>query len=145
MVMRFRGYMKIRSRRTSASPTVLNAASTSGNPVLDGGDILQIFKDFLAQTQGGISRERLTKYGSASGKIGANGQGNGTLYLPVYANPIPGQNWLDASGIVNELAHIAGSKGGWPSHSEYDDQQLSLAARKAGYGGLFNLSAGSNP
>ena len=124
---------------------VLNAASTSGNPVLNGGDIQQIFRDFLAQSQGGISRERLTRYGSAGGKIGPNGEGNGILYLPVYPNPAPSQNWLDASGIVNELPHIAGSKGGWPSNGEYGDKELSLAALKTGYGRFFNLSAGSNP
>jgi len=120
---------------------VLNAASTKGNPVLHGGDIQQIFKDFLAQTQGGISRQRITKYGSAGGKIGANG----TLYLPAYANPVPSQVWLDASGIVNELPHMAGSKGGWPDHSEYDDKALSLATSRAGYHRFFNLSASNNP
>lgn len=91
--------------------TALNNASTKANPVLEGGDIQKIFADFLAQKNGGISRDRLTKYGTATGRIGTNGKGNGTLNLPLYANPQPSQVWLDASGIVNELPHIAGSKG----------------------------------
>ena len=92
--------------------TVLNNASTKKNPVLEGGDIQKIFADFLAQNKGGISRQQLTKWGSASGRIGTNGKGNGTLYLPLYSDPTANQDWLDASGIVNELPHIAGSKGG---------------------------------
>ena len=108
--------------------TILNNASTNGNPVLEGGDIQKIFADFLAQKGGGISRQKLTRFGSASGKIGLNGKGNGTLHLPLYQDPGPkGQDWQDASGIVNELPHIAGSQGGWPLREEYDDYALAVA------------------
>lgn len=36
--------------------TILNNASTKGNPVLEGGDIQKIFSDFLAQTKGGDAK-----------------------------------------------------------------------------------------
>jgi len=60
---------------------MLKAASTKDNPVLDGGDIQKIFTDFLAQKKGGISRERMegARYGTAVGRIGVNGDGNGII------------------------------------------------------------------
>lgn len=114
--------------------TVLNAASTGGNPVLHGGDIEAIFADFLAQKKGGLSRESLTRFGSAYGKIGSKGEGNGVITSPLYKDPgAKGQNWHDVSTIVNELPHIAGSKGGYPSRQEYDDYALAVATFKSGY------------
>lgn len=116
---------------------VLNKASSKNNPVLEGGDIQKIFAAFLAQEKGGISREKKTEWGSAMGRIKTKGKGDGIIYLREY----PGgkdQDWLDASGIVNELPHIAGSKGGWP-REEYDDYALAVAVFESGYDGLFRL------
>jgi hypothetical protein len=109
--------------------TVLQGASKKSNPVLHDGDFDLIFSDFLAQTKGGISREVVTKWGSAKGRIGANGRGNGILYIRTYESD---QDWSDASGIVNELPHVAGSKGGWP-REEYDDYALAVALYKSPY------------
>lgn len=126
--------------------TVLNNASTKKNPVLEGGDIQKIFADFLAQKKGGISRQRLTKWGSASGRIGTNGKGNGTLYLPLYSDPTANQDWLDASGIVNELPHIAGSKGGWPTREEFDDFALAQAVHmNSKYDASSSFTGAKNP
>ena len=125
--------------------TLLNNASTKKNPVLEKGDIQKIFANFLAQKKGGISRQRLTKYGSASGTIGTNGKGNGTLYLPLYSDPTANQDWLDAGGIVNELPHIAGSKGGWPSHEEFDDFALAQAVHNSKYDASSSFKGTSNP
>jgi hypothetical protein len=108
---------------------VLGGASATNNPVLNDGDVQRIFADFLAQKKGGISREVVTKWGSAKGRIGANGGGNGILYLRSYATD---QDWNDASGIVNELPHIAGSNGGWP-REEYDDYSLAVAVYQSAY------------
>ena len=125
--------------------TVLNNASTKANPVLEGGDIKKIFSDFLAQRNGGISRERKTSYGTATGRIGTNGKGNGTLFLPLYKNPQPSQDWLDASGIVNELPHIAGSKGGWPNYNQYDDYALAQAVHTSKYDASSSFTGNKNP
>jgi hypothetical protein len=125
--------------------TVLNNASTEKNRVLEGGDIQKIFADFLAQNKGGISRQRLTKWGTASGRIGTNGKGNGTLYLRLYSDPTANQDWLDAVGIVDELPHIAGSKGGWPKHEEFDDFALAQAVHKSKYDSLSSFTGSKNP
>src|ERR1043165_1164965 len=125
--------------------TILNIASTKKNPVLEGGDIQKIFADFLAQRKGGISRQRLTKYGSAAGRIGMNGKGSGTLYLPTYSDPTANQDWLDASGIVNELPHIAGSKGGWPTREEFDDYALAQAVHNSKYASSSSFKGQKNP
>jgi hypothetical protein len=126
--------------------TVLNNASSKANPVLESGDIQKLFADFLGQRKGGISRDRLTKYGSATGRIGTNGSGNGTLFLPLYKVPIPnGQDWLDASGIVNELSHIAGSKGGYPNYNQYDDYALAQAVHNSPYDSASSFTGNKNP
>jgi RHS repeat-associated protein len=125
--------------------TILNNASTGHNRVLEGGDIQKMFGDFLAQKNGGISRERLTKFGTATGKIGTKGKGNGIIAIPLYPDPQPSQNWLDASGIVNELPHIAGSKGGWPDHNEYDDYALAQAVHASKYDTQSSFSGSKNP
>ena len=111
--------------------TVLNDASGKSNRVLEGGDMQKIFNNFIQQRKGGISRKVMTKWGSAGGRIGTNGGGNGVLYLRSFSSD---QDWYDASGIINELPHIAGSKGGWPSHNEYDDYALAIAAYSGRYG-----------
>ena len=105
----------------------------------------RIFADFLAQTKGGISRQRLGKYGSAGGRIGTNGRGNGTLYLPLYSDPTANQDWLDASGIVNELPHIAGSKGGWPTREQFDDYALAQAVHNSKYDASSSFTGKGNP
>jgi hypothetical protein len=119
---------------------VLNNASTPKNPVLEGGDIEKIFAAFLAQKKGGISREKLTKYGSAVGKIQTkDGKGNGVIHLSETPS-----DFHDASGIVNELPHIAGSKGGWP-REEYDDYALAVAVHKSSYKDLFKITGNIPP
>lgn len=121
---------------------VLNNASTPKNPVLEGGDIEKIFAAFLAQKKGGISRERKTAFGSAVGKIQTkDGKGNGVIHLGEYP---PDQDWVDASGIVNELPHIAGIKGGWP-REEYDDYALAVAVFRSSYKDLFRLTGNIPP
>lgn len=125
--------------------TVLNNASTNDNPVLNGGDIEKIFAAFLAQDKGGLSRKRLTRFGSAYGRIGSNGQGNGVITAPLYKDPGPkGQNWQDAHTIVNELAHIAGSKGGYPAREEYDDYALAVATHNSKYAQYSNFKTNKN-
>lgn len=119
---------------------VLNIASTPKNPVLEGGDIEKIFAAFLAQKKGGISREKITKYGSAKGRIQTkDGKGDGIIHL----SEVP-LDWVDASGIVNELPHIAGIKGGWP-REEYDDYALAVAVHKSSYKDLFRLKGDLPP
>jgi hypothetical protein len=125
--------------------TALNNASAKDNPVLHGGDIRKIFADFLAQKKDGISREQLTKYGTATGKIGTGGKGNGTLHLPLYSGTNINQDWIDASGVVNELPHIAGSKGGVPDHNDYDDYALAQAVHNSKYGAYSRFTGDRNP
>ena len=70
-------------------------------------------------------------YGTATGVIGKNG----TIHsYPTKDN----QDRADASTIVNELPHIAGTKGGWP-RSEYDDFALAQATHSTSYGSNFSL------
>jgi YD repeat-containing protein len=111
---------------------VLRAASTKNNQVLHGGDIELIFDDFLGQS-GGLSRSTLkgAPYGSATGTIGKDG----TIYTNFDAT---NQDRADASTIINELPHIAGTKGGWP-RQEYDDFALAQATHSLSYGGNFSL------
>lgn len=125
--------------------TILNNASTEANPVLEGGDIQKIFSNFLAQRKGGISRGRLTRFGSAYGRIGKDGKGNGTITVPLYKDPNPvGQDWYDASGIVNELPHIAGSRGGFPKRNEYDDYALAVAVYNSNYASRTSFKTPKN-
>lgn len=137
--------------RTLANPdcaeflrAVLNKASTKSNPVMRGGDVKAIFQDFLAQTNGGISREKVkgARYGSASGTIRADGKGNAVIYRGLAAHG--SQDEYDAKGIVAELPHLAGSKGGWP-RPEYHDLDLARAAFDAGYNSYFPLKSVPNP
>jgi hypothetical protein len=111
---------------------VLQAASTKNNPVLHGGDIELIFDDFLGQS-GGLSRIALkdAPYGSATGTLGKDGT--------IYSNfDNANQDRSDASTIINELPHIAGTKGGFP-RQEYDDFALAHATHSTSYGGNFSL------
>ncbi|HET6977827.1 MAG TPA: DUF4214 domain-containing protein [Pyrinomonadaceae bacterium] len=112
--------------------TMLKGASTKNNPVLEDGDIQKIFADFLAQIKGGVSRQNLVgaRYGTVHGRIGVNGDGDGTIH----SNSNPSiQDLADASTIINELPHLAGVKGGWPSHEEYDDFGLAQALHATSY------------
>jgi hypothetical protein len=115
---------------------VLKAASTNSNPVLKGGDIGAIFSAFTGQTKGGISRSKVAgaPYGTASGRIGANGTISSYPQEPPFD-----QDRVDANTIVNELPHIAGSKGGWPVRDEFDDFALANAVNSTEYGGNFSL------
>jgi hypothetical protein len=126
--------------------TILNQASTKGNPVLYDGDISKIFSDFLAQRRGGVIRGALpgARYGTASGRIESGGKGNGVIYR---RNAAPGadQDEYDASGIVNELPHLAGSRGGYPHRNEYDDLSLARATFNSGYDKYFRFFSVSNP
>jgi hypothetical protein len=124
--------------------TVLNRASTSrsSNPVLRGGDIRAIFQNFLNQTKGGISRNlQGSRYGNASGRIRLDGKGDATIYRG-FGHGI--QDEYDASGIVAELPHLAGSKGGYP-RPEYHDLDLARAAYETGYDKYFRFKTVPNP
>ena len=114
---------------------VLRAASTKDNPVLHGGNIELIFDDFLSLSAG-LSRSTLngTPYGSATGTIGKNG----TIYSYLTKDKTETQDRADARTIVNELPHIAGTKGGWP-REEYDDFALAQATHSTSYGANFSL------
>ena len=116
---------------------VLGAASRKSNPVMHNGDIQLIFNDFLAQTNGGLSRSRVSvaPYGTASGTIGKDGMISSYLNTN---NPL-NQDREDASTIINELPHIAGTKGGWPNRQEYDDFALAYATHSTSYGSNFSL------
>ncbi|MEK6281590.1 MAG: hypothetical protein AABN95_14645, partial [Acidobacteriota bacterium] len=123
--------------------TVLNKASKKSNPVLRGGDIRAIFTDFLAQKKGGILRDLAgVKYGTAEGRIGSDGKGNGIIRRGYSTG---NQDEYDASGIVNELPHLAGSKGGYPKHGEYGDLELARAAYDSGYDKYFRGLTEPNP
>ncbi len=137
--------------RTFADPdcfmflkTVLNRASPKSNPVMRDGDIRDIFGDFLAQTKGGLSREKVkgAKYGSARGRIRPGGMGNAVIYRGFAASG--SQDEYDAKGIVAELPHLAGSKGGWP-RPEYHDLDLARGAYDTGHDEYWSLKSVENP
>jgi hypothetical protein len=122
------------TRCTDFMRVVLRAASTKNNPVLHGGDIEQIFDDFLLQS-GGLSRGTLkgAPNGTATGIIG-----KGSTIFSLRTNHNISQDWQDAFTIVNEIPHIAGTKGGWP-REEYDDFALAQATHSTSYGGNSSL------
>ncbi len=94
---------------------VLNAASSNSNPVLEGGNAAKIFEDFLAQKKGGLTREKPAGslgYGSPTGRIA---KGDAKIFL---IGGVANQTVTDASGVIDELAHLAGSK------QPYTDQLL---------------------
>lgn len=114
--------------------------------MLYGGDITKIFSDFLAQGRGGVIRGSLpgARYGTVSGRIEPGGKGDGVIYRRTVA--LGGdQDEYDASGIVNELPHLAGSKEGWPKRNEYDDLSLARAAYDGGYDKYFRFFTVPNP
>jgi hypothetical protein len=59
------------------------------------------------------------------------GKGSGIVHRGLSASASD-QDFYDAYGLVNELPHIAGSKGGWPSRNEYDDYALAVATDGGG-------------
>lgn len=122
---------------------MLMGASTKDNPALEGGDIQKIFADFLAQRKGGLSRDRVkgADYGTVQGRIGTNGDGNGIIH----SYPVKDQDLGDASTIVNELPHLAGTKEGWPKRDTYDDYALAQAINKTAYGSRSTLKGTYDP
>ena len=102
---------------------ILNAVSTKGNPVLRGGDLQQLFKDFLGQKNGRFTRIKpagSAGYGSPTGSIR---KGNGKIFSPVYSSMSAAeQTGYDAETTVAELFHMAGR------NEYYTDQALAVAA-----------------
>jgi hypothetical protein len=111
---------------------MLNAAATEENAALEGGDIEKIFEDFLDQNKGGLARDKKpgSPYGTVRGRIGSNGDGNGVIYS--YASG-GDQIRADASNIIQELPHLAGTKTGYPKRSTFGDFALAHAIRETKY------------
>ena len=102
---------------------ILNAVSTKDNPVLRGGDLQQLFKDFLAQKHGGYTRVKppgSAGYGSPTGLIR---KGNGKIFSRGYPSMSAAeQTAYDAATTVAELFHMAGR------NDYYTDRALAEAA-----------------
>ena len=98
---------------------VLRGVSNKDNPVLENGDLQEIFKSFMAQMNKLFTRslppDRKPANAYASGIIGS-GKG---AYIYIAEGSQPGQEKMDAFFTVGELFHLAGSK------VYYTDQQLS--------------------
>ena len=119
---------------------MLTTASTPDNPVLEGGDIQKIFAAFLEQRNGGILRDRLkgSPFGTTRGRIGLGGEGNGVIHS--YTAPSDtDQDLSDATTIINELPHLAGTKEGYPKRHTYDDFALAQAIYKTPYASRSTL------
>ncbi len=102
---------------------ILNAVSSAHNPLLERGDLEELFLNVLTQRKGGFTRNPIPRgagFGSTTGKIKANGGGNATVYLPEFPDSSL-QNWSDAQGAMGELMHLAGQNG-------YSDYELAVAA-----------------
>jgi YD repeat-containing protein len=103
---------------------ILNAVSTKDNPVIRGGDLRDIFDDFLLQENGGYTRTKLpgsAGYGSPRGLIR---KGNGTIFSPAYSSMSGAeQTEYDAATTVAELFHMSGR------NEVYTDRALAEAAR----------------
>ena len=104
--------------------TILAGVSKKKNPVLEGGDFMKIFNDFLNQKKPHalIDNNLPTDsrgLGNADGNIP---QGTAKLYSPLRYSE--GQV---ANTVINELFHLAGSKG------LYLDSQLANALHDSPY------------
>jgi len=88
---------------------ILGAVSTKDNPVLRGGDLREIFDDFLSQQNGGYTRTKpkdSAGYGSPTGLIS---KGNGKIFSRAYPSMSGAeQTAYDAGTTVAELFHMAG-------------------------------------
>jgi len=102
---------------------ILNAVSTKDNPVLRGGDMREIFDDFLLQENGGYTRTKppgSAGYGSPTGLIR---KGDGTIFSRAYPSMSAAeQTAYDAGTTVAELFHMAGQ------NEYYTDRALAEAA-----------------
>lgn len=106
--------------------TILQGVSNNGNPVLDGGNLRQIFTDFLNQPK---PHALLTRQMPA----GSWGYGNpiGNIRASTAAIYAPGNGATvitDATAIVSEIFHLAASK------QQYSDKALAEAAHNSKYG-----------
>jgi YD repeat-containing protein len=104
---------------------ILGGVSSGGNPVLST-DLRQVFQDFLNQPK---KHQLLTRqmpagswgYGNPIGNIKAS---TAAIYSPSTAGDTV---IADATAIISELFHLAGSR------QIYRDQDLASAAQKSGY------------
>ena len=101
---------------------ILSAVSTKDNPALRGGDLREIFDDFLLQQNGGFTRTMppgSAGYGSPTGLISKQ---NGMIFSPAYSHKTRAeQTEYDAGTIVAELFHLAGR------NKTYTDRALAEA------------------
>jgi hypothetical protein len=88
---------------------ILTAVSTKDNPVLRGGDLREIFDDFLNQKKGGYTRTKppgSAGFGSPTGLIRKE---DGQIFSRAYPSMSgPEQTAYDAGTTVAELFHMAG-------------------------------------
>ncbi|HZI88657.1 MAG TPA: hypothetical protein VFD48_17620, partial [Pyrinomonadaceae bacterium] len=120
---------------------ILNSVSSSGNPLMERGDLEKLFFNVLNQKKGGFTRNRIPgggPYGSAGGTIKANSRGDATIFLPEFPDPTL-RNWSDAQGAIAELMHLAGK-------TKYTDYELAVAVNAIPeYASEFRGSAENNP
>jgi hypothetical protein len=96
-------------RRIEFGVRILRAVSTKDKPVLRGGDLREIFDDFLLQENGGYTRAKppgSAGYGSPTGLIRKE---DGKIFSRAYPSMSgPEQTAYDAGTTVAELFHMAG-------------------------------------
>lgn len=102
---------------------ILSAVSTKDNPVLRGGDLREIFDDFLSQEKGGYTRDKppgSAGYGSPTGLIR---KGTGKIFSRAYSSMSRAEQIAyDGDTTVAELFHMAGR------NEYYTDRALAEAA-----------------
>ena len=115
---------------------ILTAANKNNAP-LDNGNMKDIFKRFLDQKKGGLTRKKPANNAGWGGITGHLPDGNAEIFSPDFG---PDQrNFLDAQATLAELMHHAGSKA-W-----YSDYELAVAANRIPeYAKLFRQSAETN-
>jgi RHS repeat-associated protein len=102
---------------------ILNAVSTKDNPLLRGGDLQQLFKDFLGQKKGGYTRTKPPGSAGYGSPIGLIRKGDGKIFSRAYPSMSGSQQTAyDAGTTVAELFHMAGR------NEFYTDRALAEAA-----------------
>lgn len=115
---------------------ILSSASPK-NPPLDNGNMVDIFRRFLAQSKGGLTRKRPKDNAGFGGAFGRLTDGDAKIFSPDFGPEF--REFLDAQATLAELMHHAGSKE-W-----YTDYELAVAAHNIPeYAKQFDLSASSN-
>lgn len=117
---------------------ILNAVSSKSNPLLRGGDLQEIFTDFLAQKKGGYTRTAPPGSGGYGSPTGLIREGNGKIFSRGYPSMSNAeQTATDAATTVAELFHMAGR------NAFYTDRELARAVHNIPeYAAMYQ---GNNP